>query len=103
MTPYGKIEIKSEIKDNYILTSVKDDGIGFTNEEKNMIFKQFGKIERYGQNLQVIPDGTGLGLFISKKIVELHGGEIWTESEGRNQGSTFYFSLPLIHKYKEDL
>ena len=74
--PNGKIEIKSEIRDNLIITSIKDNGIGFTSEEKQKIFKQFGKIERYGQNLEVVPDGTGLGLFISRKIVELHGGEI---------------------------
>ncbi|MBY9014320.1 MAG: PAS domain S-box protein [Candidatus Lokiarchaeota archaeon] len=96
--PDGKIEIRSEIRDNLIITSVKDNGIGFTSEEKEMIFKQFGKIERYGQNLEVVPDGTGLGLFISKKIIELHGGEIWAESEGRNQGSTFYFTLPLTQR-----
>jgi len=93
--PNGKIEIKSEIKENLIITSIRDNGIGFTSEEKQKIFKQFGKIERYGQNLEVIPDGTGLGLFISRKIVELHGGEIWVESEGRNQGSIFYFTLPI--------
>ncbi len=93
--PNGKIEINSNIKNNLILTSIKDNGIGFAREEIQMVFKQFGKIKRFGQNLQVIPDGTGLGLFISKKIVELHGGEIWVESEGRNQGSTFYFTLPI--------
>ncbi len=93
--PNGKIEIRSEIRDNFIITSIKDNGIGFTSEEKQKIFKQFGKIERYGQNLEVVTDGTGLGLFISKKMVELHGGELWVESEGRNQGSTFYFTLPL--------
>ena len=93
--PNGKIEIRSEIRDNLIITSIKDNGIGFTSEEKQKIFKQFGKIERYGQNLEVVTDGTGLGLFISRKIIELHGGEIWVESEGRNQGSAFYFTLPL--------
>ena len=92
--PSGKIEIKSEIRNNLIITSIIDNGIGFTSEEKQKIFKQFGKIERYGQNLGVVPDGSGLGLFISKKIIELHGGEIWVESEGRNQGSAFYFTLP---------
>jgi len=93
--PNGKIKIISEIQDDVILTSIKDNGIGFTSEEKLMIFKQYGRIERYGQNLEIAQDGTGLGLFISKKMVELHGGKIWVESEGRNQGSTFYFTLPL--------
>jgi signal transduction histidine kinase len=60
------------------------------------LFQQFGKIERYGQGMDIIPEGSGFGLFISKKIIELHGGDIWVESDGRNKGSTFYISLPLI-------
>ena len=68
----------------------------FVKEEKTRIFTQFGKIERYGQGLDIIAEGSGFGLFISKKIIELHGGNIWIESEGRNKGSTFYISLPLI-------
>ena len=96
-TPYnGKIEVKSEINNDFIIVSIKDNGIGFTEEERSLIFKQFGKIERYGQGYDVISEGSGLGLYISKKIVELHGGEIWLESEGRDKGSTFYFSLPII-------
>ncbi|MFX0022517.1 MAG: PAS domain S-box protein [Candidatus Hermodarchaeota archaeon] len=94
--PGGLIEISSEIKNNFIVLSIKDNGIGFTEEEKGMIFRQFGKIERYGQGLDIIAEGSGFGLFISKKIIELHGGEIWVESEGRNKGSTFCISLPLI-------
>jgi PAS domain S-box-containing protein len=94
--PGGIIEVKSEIKNNHIVISIKDNGIGLTYEEKGRLFKQFGKIERYGQGLDIIPEGSGLGLYISKKIVELHKGEIWVESEGRNIGSTFFFSLPLI-------
>ncbi|MFX0002146.1 MAG: PAS domain S-box protein [Candidatus Hodarchaeota archaeon] len=94
--PGGLIEIKSEIKDDIIILSIKDSGIGFTEDEKTRIFKQFGKIERYGQGLDIIAEGSGFGLFISKKIVELHGGDIWVESEGRNKGSSFYISLPLI-------
>ncbi len=94
--PDGIIEIKTEIRDNVIILSVKDSGIGITREEKERLFTQFGKVERYGQGLDIISDGSGLGLYISKKVIELHGGKIWVESEGRNKGSTFYFSLPLI-------
>ncbi|MFX1399511.1 MAG: ATP-binding protein, partial [Promethearchaeota archaeon] len=94
--PNGLIEINTETKENLYIISVKDNGIGFTEEEKERIFKQFGKIERYGYGWDLGIDGTGLGLYISKRIIELHGGEIWMESEGRNKGSTFYFSLPII-------
>jgi signal transduction histidine kinase len=94
-SPGGKIIIKSIIKDSFYLVSVKDNGIGFTEEEKNKAFEQFGKIERYGQGWDVAIEGTGLGLYITKKLVELHGGKIWLESEGRNKGSTFYFTIPI--------
>ena len=94
--PMGKIEIKAELKEDYVVVSVKDNGIGFTEEQKTKIFQQFGKIERYGQGLDLGIDGTGLGLYISKKIVESHHGEIWMESEGRSKGSTFYFTLPTV-------
>ncbi|MFX1260386.1 MAG: ATP-binding protein [Promethearchaeota archaeon] len=95
--PGGTINIKTEVKEDFIIVSVKDNGIGFIESEKDKIFQQFGKIERYGQGLDIRINGSGLGLFISKKIVELHGGKIWMESEGRNKGSTFYFSLPAMN------
>ncbi|MBD3343147.1 MAG: PAS domain S-box protein [Candidatus Lokiarchaeota archaeon] len=91
----GKIKIRSKIFNNSYLISVKDNGIGLTEEEKDQIFKQFGKIERYGKGWNLGIEGTGLGLYISKKIIELHGGEIWVESEGRNKGATFTFTLPI--------
>ncbi len=94
--PYGKMDIKSQIDKNFIIISIKDSGIGLMEEEKEQLFKQFGKIERFGQGFDVITEGSGLGLYISKKIVELHGGDVWVESEGRNKGSTFYLSLPII-------
>ncbi len=94
--PMGKIKIKTELNEDSVVVSVKDNGIGFIEEQKTKIFQQFGKIERYGQGLDLGIDGTGLGLYISKRIVESHGGKIWMESDGKNKGSTFYFSLPLI-------
>lgn len=90
----GKIEVKTEIKDDFVVISVCDNGIGFTEDQKKKVFTRFGKIERYGQGFELEIDGSGLGLYISKKIVESHGGKIWFESKGRTRGSTFYFSLP---------
>ncbi|MFX1378384.1 MAG: PAS domain S-box protein [Promethearchaeota archaeon] len=94
--PKGWIDVKAEITKDCVIVSIKDNGIGFTEEEKKKIFQQFGKVERYGQGLDLGIDGSGLGLYISKKIVEAHGGKIWMESQGKNKGSTFYFSLPII-------
>ncbi|MFW9867632.1 MAG: PAS domain S-box protein, partial [Candidatus Thorarchaeota archaeon] len=94
--PGGKITIQSKTVDDSHIISISDTGIGFTEDEKKMIFKQFGKIERYGQGWDVAIEGTGLGLYITKKLVELHNGKIWLESEGRNKGSSFYFSIPMV-------
>jgi len=93
--PNGKIKIQSEIKEEEIVISVKDTGIGFTEAQKEIVFKEFGKIKRNGQGLDVTSNGFGLGLYISKKIIEMHGGRIWMESEGLNNGSAFFFSLPF--------
>ena len=90
----GQISISSELKDGVYIISVIDNGIGFTSKEKENLFSQFGKIERFGKGFDIKSEGSGLGLYISKKLVELHGGDLWMESEGRNQGTTFYFSLP---------
>lgn len=92
----GIISIKSEIKENTYIISIEDNGIGLSDDEKFKIFKKFGKVERYGKGLDVVSEGSGLGLYISKKIIELHGGNIWVESKGRDKGSTFHFSLPII-------
>ncbi|MFX0071167.1 MAG: PAS domain S-box protein [Candidatus Hermodarchaeota archaeon] len=96
--PGGNIIIRTDIKEKFYVICVEDTGIGITEEEKLQLFKQFGKIERYGKGWDVDIEGSGLGLYNSKKIIELHQGEIWVESEGRNKGSKFYFSLPIFSK-----
>ncbi len=91
----GSITINSQQKNNHYIISIKDTGIGLIKKEIDQLFTQFGKIERYGQGWDVGIEGTGLGLYISKELMDLHDGKIWVESEGRNKGSTFFFSLPI--------
>jgi signal transduction histidine kinase len=93
--PNGKIDIFSEIENNKYKISVKDTGIGFTQEEKEKVFQQFGKIKR-NEEEGLVSEGSGLGLFITRRIVELHGGKITLESQGRNKGSKFSFTLPIF-------
>ena len=69
--------------------------IRIENDLKN-IFKKFGKIVRFGKDFDVESAGTGLGLYISKEIIDQHNGEIFAESKGRNQGSTFSVRLPKL-------
>jgi len=75
---------------------VEDSGIGLTTDEMERIFTRFGKLERYGEGLEYIDiQGSGLGLYISKEIIELHNGHIWADSRGRGKGSTFTIKLPI--------
>ncbi|MFW9942777.1 MAG: sensor histidine kinase, partial [Candidatus Thorarchaeota archaeon] len=90
---YGKIYINLIDYHDHIDIQIKDTGIGITRKEKELLFEKFGKMERYGKDLGVDIEGSGLGLFISKEIVELHGGQIIVDSEGRNKGSTFTIRL----------
>jgi len=89
----GIIRIKLEEKGSAVYFKINDTGIGLTKKEMDKLFTKFGKIERYGQKMDVDIEGSGLGLYISKEIVDLHGGHIWVESAGRNKGSTFYIKL----------
>jgi signal transduction histidine kinase len=76
----------------YVLVSIKDTGIGIAKKDQPRLFIEFQQIEEpYSKKYE----GTGLGLALSKKLVTLHGGEIWFESKGKGKGCTFYFILPL--------
>ncbi len=75
---------------HFILFSIKDTGIGITEEEQGKLFKAF---ERVDSSLTKEYDSTGLGLVLTKRLVELHGGEVWLESTP-DVGSTFFIKLP---------
>ncbi|MFX0070767.1 MAG: ATP-binding protein [Candidatus Hermodarchaeota archaeon] len=91
----GLIYIGLKKNKNIVDIIFRDSGVGFTDDEKNRVFEKFGKIERKDIDKDIVTEGSGLGLYISKQIVELHGGNIWVESEGRNKGSTFTIRLPM--------
>jgi signal transduction histidine kinase len=86
----GRISITANKIDTGVEISVSDTGIGIPPAEQAMIFEEFRQV---GGNYAHKKEGTGLGLTLAKKFVELHGGKIWVESEV-SKGSTFTFSLP---------
>ncbi|HYX56256.1 MAG TPA: ATP-binding protein, partial [Nitrososphaeraceae archaeon] len=92
------ITITIEKKDNQeVVVSIKDTGIGISSEILPKLFSKFAS-----KSFQ----GTGLGLFISKGIIEAHGGKIWAENNNHDnnsitdaiKGSTFYFTLPISNQ-----
>jgi PAS domain S-box-containing protein len=85
----GTITIAAFEDNTMVTVSVKDTGVGMTQEEIARIFDEFYKADESRHNL----DSSGLGLTISKKIIEKHGGTIWAESEGKGKGSTLFFTL----------
>lgn len=90
--PMGKIEISIEKKEDMVETHVKDTGKGIAKEDLGKLFTKFFRVQ--GGPAEQASKGNGLGLYLSKAIVELHKGKIWAESEGIGKGSTFSFSLP---------
>jgi PAS domain S-box-containing protein len=92
-TDSGQIEVNLNIDaGNKLATvSIKDSGVGVPREDLNQLFSKFKQLQTGDRSRK----GTGLGLVVSKGIVEAHGGKIWAESAGENLGSTFNFSLPI--------
>jgi signal transduction histidine kinase len=86
----GRIGIKARQGDGSVEISVSDTGIGIAPEDQAKIFEEFRQV---GGDYAHKKEGTGLGLTLAKKFVELHGGKIWVESEV-GKGSTFTFTLP---------
>jgi len=86
----GKVEIKAFHSENKVEISIVDNGIGIKPEDIDKIFKIGSSFSKRGTENE---KGTGLGLLLCKEFVEVHGGEIWVESE-EGKGSSFKFSIP---------
>lgn len=89
-TPEGSIEVSMEIKDDRELIKVKDTGVGLKPDEASHLFEKF---VRASGGSRINANGSGLGLYIVKKIVEGHNGKVWVESPGEGKGATFFIEL----------
>ena len=82
-----RIAVNAELQENKVLCQVQDNGIGIDSRYQDMIFGLFDRLE-------VNVEGTGIGLALAQRIIEMHGGEIWIESDGVGRGALFCFTLP---------
>jgi PAS domain S-box-containing protein len=80
--------LKDEIDPGFSTLFIKDNGMGIEPQYRERVFGLFNR-------LNPEKEGTGIGLTLVKRIIEVHGGRIWLESEGKNKGTIFYFSLPV--------
>ena len=92
----GKVTTKFEVSRSALLGSVTDTGVGISQQDREKLFQPFTQLETSSTRTH---SGTGLGLALTNRLIQLHGGKIWVESE-INEGSTFSFTCPL-HQQEE--
>jgi len=86
----GRIDVSAEPRDGFVEVSVTDTGIGIAPEDQEKVFEEFRQVGTAAKKIE----GTGLGLTLCRKFVELHGGRIWVKSQ-LGEGSTFTFTIPM--------
>jgi signal transduction histidine kinase len=86
----GRIDVRAGVNENMVEVSVTDTGVGIAPEDQVAVFEEFRQVGTADKKVE----GTGLGLALSRKFVELHGGRIWVKSQV-GTGSTFTFTLPV--------
>ncbi len=100
-TEKGKISMRATRTPEGILVTVRDTGIGIPPDKLEAIFQEFTQVDSSSTRKA---GGTGLGLPISRKLVEMHGGRLWAESSGvPGEGSTFYVELPLEARLEDTI
>jgi signal transduction histidine kinase len=91
-TEKGGTTIKLLKLDSRLRVEVSDTGMGIDKEYIGRLFQSFS---RANVGARTHPEGTGLGLYIARRFIEMHKGKIWVESMGKGKGSTFYIELPI--------
>jgi signal transduction histidine kinase len=100
-TEKGKVSIYATRRDENILVSVRDTGVGIPPDKLEAVFQEFTQVD---SSTTRKAGGTGLGLPISRRLIEMHGGRMWAESTGvSGEGSTFYVELPIEAKITEPI
>ncbi|MFC1751567.1 ATP-binding protein [Patescibacteria group bacterium] len=89
---YIKISLTSNTESNTVLIKIADSGIGIA---RNDMYRIFGKFTRAEDVSKLYTDGSGLGLYVAKRIIQAHHGKIWAESGGKGEGSVFSIELPV--------
>ena len=89
----GTVRLEATKTDHEIQISVRDNGIGIEPEDQSRIFEEFEQVDSSFSRHQ---QGTGLGLSLTRKLVEMHGGNISVQSDGQNRGSVFKFQIPYV-------
>jgi signal transduction histidine kinase len=86
----GRIDVGAAVSDGMVEVSVADTGVGIAHEDQEAVFEEFRQVGTADKKVE----GTGLGLALSRKFIELHGGRIWVKSQV-GTGSTFTFTIPV--------
>src|SRR5215510_9425626 len=86
----GRIDVEAKSVNGSVEVSVTDTGVGIAPEDQDAVFEEFKQVGTADKKVE----GTGLGLTLSRKFIELHGGKIWVKSQ-IGQGSTFTFTIPV--------
>lgn len=88
----GSVMLKADREDGEVIITVTDTGTGIDPKDQERIFREFEQVDSsYSRQAE----GTGLGLALARRLVQLHGGRIWVQSEGPGKGSSFAFSIPM--------
>jgi signal transduction histidine kinase len=88
----GRVDVQATVSDDMAEVSVSDTGVGIAPEDQEAVFEEFRQVGTADKKVE----GTGLGLALSRKFIELHGGRIWVQSQV-DVGSTFTFRVPVRH------
>ena len=87
----GQVTVRVKLEGKQVIVEVMDTGIGIAPENQKRVFEDFFQVKR---DIKDKTPGLGLGLGLSRRLVEMHGGKIWVESEGEGKGSRFLFTIP---------